>query len=183
MRFPFGRQLTIVGVRNEEERVSDRSVAAATPDDLVAELARATVARAAPEELPLFAPMSEAYLADPNALDQAKGRDEMLGFGVEAAAMLVTPIALQVARDVLGFLHEQLRERAREQGEGAIDRIIARLVGSDKGEVANEAVPDLTDAQLEQVRAIAFEKARSLKLSDSRAELLADSLVGSLATA
>jgi hypothetical protein len=165
--------------------VSDQSVAAATPDDLVAELARATVERAAPEELPLFAPMSQAYLADPKALEPGKGRDEMLGFGVEAAAMLVTPVALQVARDVLGFLHEQLRERAREHGEGAIDRIIARLVGKKDEAVlaAAEPVAELTDAQLEQVRALAFEKARSLKLSDARAELLADSLVGSLATA
>jgi hypothetical protein len=162
--------------------LSDQSVAAATPDDLVAELARATIERAAPEELPLFEPMSKAYLADPKALEAGKGRDEMLGFGVEAAAMLVTPIALQVARDVIGFLHEQLRERAREQGEGAIDRIIARLVGK-KDAAAAEPAPELTDEQLEQVRALALEKARTLKLSDAKATLLADSLVGSLATA
>jgi hypothetical protein len=163
--------------------VSDQSVAAATPDDLVAALARATVERAAPEELPLFGPISEAYLADPSALEGSKKRDEMLGFGVDAAVVLVTPVALQVARDVLGFLHEQLRERAREHGEGAIDRIIARLVGKKDEEPAAEPVPELTDAQLEQVRALALEKARSLKLSDARAALLADSLVGSLATA
>lgn len=162
--------------------MSDRSVAAATPDDLVAALARATVERAAPEELPLFGPMSEAYLADPSALEAGKPRDEMLGFGVEAAAMLVTPVALQVARDVLGFLHDQLRERAREHGEGAIDRIIARLVG--KKDADDAAAPaDLTDEQLEQVRALALEKARTLKLSEAKATLLADSLVGSLATA
>jgi hypothetical protein len=163
--------------------VSDQSVAAATPDDLVAALARATVERAAPEELPLFGPMSEAYLADPSALDGGKKRDEMLGFGVDAAVVLVTPVALQVARDVLGFLHEQLRERAREQGESAIDRIIARLVGGKDDAPADEPVPELTDAQLEQVRALALEKARTLKLSDTKAALLADSLVGSLATA
>jgi hypothetical protein len=173
----------MVGAGNEEVRVSEQSVAAATPDDLVAALARATVERAAPEELPLFAPLSEAYLADPKALEPGKRRDEMLGFGVDAAVLLVTPVALQVARDVLGFLHEQLRERAREQGEGAIDRIIARLVGKKDGPAAVEDVPELTDAQLEQVRALALEKARSLKLSDAKAELLADSLVGSLATA
>jgi hypothetical protein len=164
--------------------VSDQSVAAATPDDLVAALARATVERAAPEELPLFGPMSEAYLADPSALeDGGKKRDEMLGFGVDAAVVLITPVALQVARDVLGFLHEQLRERAREQGEGAIDRIIAKLVGKKDEAAADEPVPELTDAQLEQVRKFAVEKARSLKLSEERAGLLADSLVGSLATA
>jgi hypothetical protein len=164
--------------------VSDQSVAAAIPDDLVAELARATVERAAPEELPLFGPISEAYRADPQSLDGGKPRDEMLGFGVDAAVVLVTPVALQVARDVLGFLHEQLRERAREQGESAIDRLIARLVGKKEEQVPEaEPVPELTDAQLEQVRALAVEKARSLRLSEERAELLADSLVGSLATA
>ena len=46
----------------------------------------------------------------------------MLGFGVDAAMVLMTPVVLQVAKDVIGFLGEQLRERAREQGEGAIDR-------------------------------------------------------------
>ena len=105
----------------------------------------------------------------------------MLGFGIDAAVMLVTPVALQVAKHVIGFLGEQLRERAREQGEGAIDRIIARLVNRDGGEA--EPVAELTDEQLEQVHALAIEKGRALKLSDERATLLADSLVGSLATA
>ncbi|HSO01076.1 MAG TPA: hypothetical protein VLS46_01015 [Gaiellaceae bacterium] len=162
--------------------MSDRSVAAAQNDDLVAALARAAVERAAPEELPLFRATSEAYLRDPASLEGGKSRDEMLGFGVEAAAMLVTPIALQVARDVLGFLHEQLRARAREQGEGAIDRLLARLVGKDEPAEGAEPVK-LSDEELERVRAVALEKARALKLSDEKATLLADSLVGSLATA
>lgn len=162
--------------------MSDQSVAAAQNDDLVAALARATVERAAPEELPLFRATSEAYLRDPASLGSGKSRDEMLGFGVEAAAMLVTPVALQVARDVLGFLHEQLRERAREHGEGAIDRLLARLVGKDEPEEGAEPV-ELSDEELDRVRAVALEKARALKLSDEKATLLADSLVGSLATA
>jgi hypothetical protein len=163
--------------------VSDQSVAAATPDDLVAALARAAVERAAPEELPLFGPVSEAYFSDPAALESGKRRDEMLGFGVDAAVMLLTPVALQVARDVLGFLHEQLRERAREQGESAIDKLVARIVGKKDDAAAAEPVPGLTPSQLSKVRELALAKARSLKLSEDRAALLADSLVGSLATA
>lgn len=162
--------------------MSDQSVAAAQNDDLVAALARATVERAAPEELPLFRATSEAYLRDPASLEVGKSRDELLGFGVEAAAMLVTPVALQVARDVLGFLHEQLRERAREHGEGAIDRLLARLVGKSEPKEGAEPV-ELSDEELERVRAVALEKARALKLTDEKATLLADSLVGSLATA
>jgi len=158
-------------------------VSAAESDALVAALARATVEKAAPEELPLFRATSEAYFENPQALEQKGGRDEMLGFGVDAAVLLVTPVALQVARDVIGFLGEQLRERAREQGEGAIDRLIARLVNRNGGNGDAEPVEELTDEQLEQVRALAIKKGRALKLSDERATLLADSLVGSLALA
>lgn len=160
-------------------------MSAVQPDALVAGLARAAIERAAPEELPLFRATSEAYFADPGALEQRRGRDEKLGFGAEAAMMLVTPIALQVARDVIGFLGEQLRERARAQGEGALDTLIARLVNRGKDEPGTTAAapPELTDEQLQQVRSLALEKARSLKLSDAKAELLADALVGSLATA
>ena len=158
-------------------------MSAAESDALVAALARATVEKVAPEELPLFRATSEAYFENPQALEQKGGKDEMLGFGVDAALLLVTPIALQVARDVIGFLGEQLRERAREQGEGAIDRVIARLVNRNGGDGDAEPVEELTDEQLEQVRALAIKKGRALKLSDERATLLADSLVGSLALA
>jgi hypothetical protein len=159
-------------------------MSAAQSDALVAELARSAVERAAPEELPLFRATSEAYFADPAAVGRTRSRDDMLGFGVEAAAMLVTPIALQLARDVFDFLAAHLRKRAREEGEGAIDGLIARMLhrGGD-GEQDEKPAPELTDEQLEQVRALALEKARALKLSDAKAELLADSLVGSLATA
>jgi hypothetical protein len=163
--------------------VSDQPVAAAQTDDLVAALARATVERAAPEELPLFRATSEAYFRDPSSVGQAQPRDDVLGFGVDAAVVLVSPIALQVAKDVLGFLHEQLRERAREHGEGAIDRLLARLVKKDEPEAGDEPPVELSDEELSRVREVAFEKARALKLSDERATLLADSLVGSLATA
>jgi hypothetical protein len=158
-------------------------VSAAESDALVAALARATVEKAAPEELPLFRATSEAYFEDPQALERSGGKDEMLGFGVDAAMVLMTPVVLQVAKDVIGFLGEQLRERAREQGEGAIDRVIARLVKRNGGEGEAEPVEELTEEQLEQVRALAIKKGRALKLSDERATLLADSLVGSLALA
>jgi hypothetical protein len=42
---------------------------------------------------------------------------------------------------------------------------------------------ELTDEQLEEVRRLAIQKAKQLKLPKEKAELLADSLVGSLATA
>jgi hypothetical protein len=152
-----------------------------TDDALVAALARASIERAAPEELPLFRATSAAYFDDPAALERRSG-DEMLGFGAEAAIMLVTPVALSVARDVIAFLVQQLKAQAAKEGEGAVRGLIARILHRDGKEGADGA-PGLTDDQLAQVRALAIEKAKQLKLADDKAELLAESLVGSLATA
>ena len=160
--------------------------ARSTDDALVAALARASVERAAPEELPLFRATSDAYFDDPDALEQRRSRDEMLGFGVETAVMLVTPVALAVAKDVIEFIGTHLRARAEKEGAGAIDRVLDRLLrrGHEPADPAAPAAPaELTDEQLEQVRTLALEKAKQLKLSDAKAELLAESLVGSLATA
>lgn len=174
--------------------MSEQPVAAARADDLVVALARAGVERAAPEELPLFAATSEAYRANPDALQDGKPKEAVLGFGVDAAMVLVTPVALQVARSVVEFVAARVKERAKEEGEGALERLLDRILGKKQeeepapGTAAAEPaspppVPELTDEQLEQVRAVALEKARSLKLSDEKAALLADSLVGTLATA
>jgi hypothetical protein len=159
----------------------------AVDDRLVAELARSAISRAAPEELPLFPATSEAYFENPDAL-AAKGGDDMLGFGVGDALVLLTPVALAVSRDVLNFVLEQLRSQAREHGKEAIDRLVSRLLSRDEKAAAETPAeegepPELTDEQLEEVRALAVEKARQLKLAPDKAELLADSLVGSLATA
>jgi hypothetical protein len=174
-----------------------------TPDDaMVVALARATVERAAPEELLIFPAASEAYLEGQDPSKQTRG-DPMLGFGIETAVVLVTPIALTVAKDVLGFLRVQLKKQAEEHGDEAVDWFINRLFRrGDKEEPASttpaDAAPapadaptatapdaelELTDEQLEQVRVFALEKAKQLRLPEAKAKLLADSLVGSLATA
>jgi hypothetical protein len=173
-------------------------VSAATEDAVVVALARATVERAAPEELLLFPAASEAYLEGREPSHATRG-DPMLGFGVETAVVLLTPVALTVAKDVLGFLRAQLNARAAQHGEEAIDWLVDRLLrrgdddttgtaGSESanGDTVATVRPieplELTDDQLDQVRELAFEKAKQLELPDAKAELLADSLVGSLAT-
>jgi hypothetical protein len=166
----------------------------AVEDALVAQLARSAVSQTAPEELPLFRATSEAYFKDPESLKRKGSGDELLGFGVDSAIVLMTPVALTVARDVLNFLVEQVRAQAREHGKDTIDRLADRLLGhgssstaqsvtADSSGAADPETPELTDEQLDQVRAFALEKAQQLKLAPDKAELLADSLVGSLATA
>ena len=99
----------------------------ASEDMLVAGLARTAVEQAAPEELPLFRPTSEAFFEDPAALERRDGRDELLAFGVDAAVVLVTPVALSVARDVVRFVADQVRSRLATEGEGAIQRTLDRI--------------------------------------------------------
>jgi hypothetical protein len=167
-------------------------------DELVVALARATVERAAPEELVIFPAASEAYLEGRDPTKTTRG-DPMLGFGVDSAVILLTPIALTVAKDVLGFLRVQLRKQADEHADEGFDWLFKKLfrrgdedkaaAPSPPGDKSAPAPPaelpvaELTDEQLEEVRTLAIEKAKLLKLPKDKAELLADSLVGSLATA
>jgi hypothetical protein len=110
----------------------------------------------------------------------------------------LTPIALTVAKDVLGFLRVQLKKQADEHADEAFDWLVKKLFkrGDDEKKASTpaggEPTPpppeeppgaELTDEQLEEVRKLAVEKAKLLKLPKDKAELLADSLVGSLATA
>jgi hypothetical protein len=157
-----------------------------TDDELAVALARSAVERTAPEEMVIFPAASEAFLEGQDPSKKTRG-DPMLGFGVESAVVLLTPVALTVAKDVLGFLRVQLKKQADKHGEDAFDWLASKLLrrDDDKKEPGVDAaeVPELTDEQLEEVRRLAIEKAKQLKLADDKAELLADSLVGSLATA
>ena len=168
-----------------------------TDDELVVALARSAVEKAAPEEMVIFPAASEAYLEGQDPSKKTRG-DPMLGFGVESAVLLLTPVALTVAKDVLGFLRVQFKKQADEHGDEAFDWLVAKLFRRGDDKKATEpgtdasaappptdpvAPPELSDEQLEQVRQLAIEKAQLLKLPKDKAELLADSLVGSLATA
>jgi hypothetical protein len=164
------------------------------PDAVLLSLARDAVAQMAPEELPLFRATSEAYLEGDGAFERGKGSgDDALGFGAGDTLVLVTPIALSVAREVLDFVVDEVRARAREAGKEAIDKLADRLLrkgehrqqdgGATSTLPAAPETPSLTAEQLRQVRALAVEKAQQLALPPEKASLLADSLVGSLATA
>src|SRR5262249_25136162 len=52
-----------------------------------------------------FAAASRAYFADPSAaLRQARSKDNVLGFGIEAVTVVVTPAVLLVMSEVLEYL-------------------------------------------------------------------------------
>jgi hypothetical protein len=157
-------------------------------DELVAALARRAVASAAPAELPLFRATSRAYFDDPKSLLAARpSADDMLGFGPGEAALLLTPVALDVARRVVDFVLDHVRATAEAEAGAAVDGATARLLHrigvGDEPEPAPDAPPDaplLSPEQLQEVRRVALEKARQMQLPEATADLLADSLVGGL---
>jgi len=156
-------------------------VADDTLHDLIRDLSRSLIVSVAPEEVRLFGPLSAAYYRDPAAATRArKERDEVLGFGVEAAAVIATPIVLSVVTDVVRHLTQRLVADAGEHGAQVAERGVQALLQRARSPEAVPSVPGLTEAQLREVRERAYEKARELRLSDARSALLADALVGSL---
>lgn len=158
-----------------------------TEDALVSEVARAAIAEAAPQELPLFAAASRRYFDDPDVVERAgHGKDEMLGFGVETAAILLTPVALCVAKTVVSFVAAEVARVTKEESRAVIQsrvrRLFRREADGDEAE-ADEAVEGLSDDQLLEVRRVAVEKATTLGLPPDKAAILADAVVGGLATA
>ncbi|MEV4489694.1 hypothetical protein AB0K04_06230 [Micromonospora coxensis] len=74
-------------------------------DEAAEELARRVIGRVAPEETEIFAVVRDAYRRDPGRLTApGDGRDRMLGFGIEAAAALLTPLVLGISAEVVRHL-------------------------------------------------------------------------------
>jgi hypothetical protein len=151
-------------------------------DQLSAEIGRAIVSRAAPQELPLYRSISQAYLQAPGEIQsKAVIKDEMLGFGVAEAATYLTPVILPVLTSILKFLAEEVKSSIHDQH--LVGDVLRRLFAKTATGNVTSAPVVLTREQLLRVRELAFEKAQELKLKDKEASLLADSIIGSLAAA
>ena len=150
-------------------------------NQLIAELGRDFVAQTAPEELPIYSLTSEAYFKDPQrALRGETGRDESLGFGMAEASIIVTPIILDVVKEIISFLVVETAKSVKKDKPGEKRSLILRLFK--KSALAKDTPePALTAEQIAQVRLLALEKARQLSMAEDQALLLADAIAGSLA--
>lgn len=148
---------------------------------LIADITRDLVVQTAPQELPLFRATSEAYFKNPERIFSGqKGKDETLGFGVGAAVTFLTPFIFAIMTEVVEFIVEEVKKSAKEESSLLITDAVKNMFKKVRSE-EKDAPPALRHEQLARVRQVAFEKARSLKLSESQAGLLADSVVGTLA--
>jgi len=156
-------------------------MAVSNENELVDALARDIITQIAPEELLLYQSISEEYFNNPQKLlDEPSKKDEMLGFGVGEAAALLTPIVLGVTAAVVKYIGDEIRKSVQEESSTLIGEWVKKFFKIFRSSEDKE-IPALTSSQLEQVRDVAYRQARQLKLSEQRAELLADAVVGSLA--
>ena len=145
---------------------------------VVEELARLVLEQAAPEELVLFEETSAEYFADPDRVLDPRGRDEALGFGLDLA--MLTPFVLAMVTSCLAFVAKTVAETATsEAAKPAIGDMLQRFLRRRHAGSITE-VAALTGDQAEGVRQVALGRAKDLGLSEERARLLADAVVGGL---
>jgi len=141
-------------------------------DEIVKSIGHDLVSALAPEELPLYPALAGQFDGTGGGRDRASG-DQLLGFGVGEAAILLTPVILEFVRAFWDAL-------AAQASDATVHGIVRYLRGrGGKGTPGKTSA--LTTGQLERVRAIAAQQASRLKIADDKAGLLADAIVGVLA--
>lgn len=137
------------------------------------ELARWVVTQVAPEEQELFRVISDAYRRDPDRVTAGAGsRDEMLGFGFETVAVLMTPVVLAAVEEVVRYLAAEVVGAVGVQVW--LRRVLRLKPGSGAGVSALDA------GQLARVREIVLDKCQQAGVEEAKSQLLADGVVGAL---
>jgi hypothetical protein len=141
-----------------------------TERDFVVDTAREVVADLAPDELALFEPVSRAYLRDPKkVLSDRERPGAVLGSGLDVVIALLSPVALGVATAVYEHLLDKTGEKIVEGG----GRLFKRLRRP-------RDAPRITPDQLDELRALAIERAKELGVADDLAEKVGDALRATL---
>jgi hypothetical protein len=137
-----------------------------------ARLGRRIVSELAPDELPLFEQTWQALGRRPGR--RSRRREEPLGFGLpDAGEVVVTAIASGVVLAVVKDLGKDLGTWS--------GRLLPRLLRRKAKAVPAPPLP-LAPARLQEIRTIAYRRARKLGLSDAKANALADALISELVT-
>jgi hypothetical protein len=146
-------------------------------DELVSDVARELVSRLAPEEIPLFPATSRAFFAAP----ARHTPEQLVGPELAPLVVLMTPVILSVVAEVAKQVSARVGDAATRQGADALHRLFHRPASTPAGPVPDPS-PRLTAEQLAEIRRIAVATAIQMHLPEDRANLLAEAIVGSLAS-
>jgi hypothetical protein len=134
------------------------------------------IAELAPEELPLVEALRE--LDDETALERLTtraGRSEPLGFGVEEAVVLLTPVIWSVVDQSVRKAVDAAVKRAGKS------KLARRGLFRRHRDPLPPSVPALTTEQLATIEQCVLEATRQARLSQDRGERIADGVVRRLA--
>ena len=149
-------------------------------DEAVEALARQVVSQVSPAELPLFSTTAARYRTDPaGTVNPKRSGDAALGFGAEAAVVLVTPFVLDLVTRMLKRVGEKLGDSAADGIAGRITRWFSRK----PEDASKEPEPEpLSPEQLALIAETTRAEAAQLALPPEESERLADAIVATLAT-
>lgn len=129
--------------------------------------------------MPLYTQLSEEFFARGVRLDRPD-RDPLLGFGLDEAVVLLTPLVLAACQQLWATLSAQAAETAADGANDLLHRIRLRLSRGGGGQEPPARV-EFTVEDLALVRVEVVRCAANLDLPESRQRLLADAVVGALA--
>lgn len=147
---------------------------------LVTEVARDVLTEIAPQEVPILAAASRAYFADPAAaLEQSRSKENILGFGTEAAAVLFTPAVLLILSETLEYL---TRVAAKATADGLAREIPEAIKAMFKR--FHSSQPDtpsgLTKEHIALIHGNILASAKKLRLPAEKARSLANAVTAQL---
>ncbi len=164
--------------------VAPAPVDAGLEHELVGELALQGIRGAAPDEEWLFESTRDAYFRDPRKVMRADASSgDTLGFGLDVgpAIVAITPIALEVATSVVRYAASLVGSAVRDEAAPRLRALVRQLLKASATNASTPDAPQLTREQFEEIRRVAVETATNLHLSQDRAALLADAMIGRLA--
>lgn len=142
---------------------------------LLVDLAEPLVAEFAPaEDGELFAILSDAHFARPDAFAEADHRSGPLAFGLPEFTVLLTPVVLAAMTEVVKYVVEKAMDKGTELSANGIRRLFRRRVPL---EAAEEPVA-LTAEQWAEVRRIVVDVAQRGGVPEDQAQLIADAVIG-----
>lgn len=155
----------------------------------IQEISKSIVIQIAPEEMDLFENLVAEYFQDPTPPDLSpSSKDEPLSFGLGETLVAVAPAAAAMVSAVLKYLMNELVKTTQEESAEAIKKKIKALFNpeaKDKGRAKKERqdLPPLTKEQMEQVKKLACKEAIVFGIAPSKADKMANALIGALALA
>jgi hypothetical protein len=137
----------------------------------------------APQELPIFPALSDAYFANPSAALSQRKRDIALGFGTEVLPTLLTPVVVFILCQVQEIFTDALKKVATDTlakgGTIALRGIFKKFARP--GKPAVPAAAAAAESQRALIRKRIRGLGQDLRLSDETTAKLTEAVVAQLA--